>query len=157
MASFGQLEIQYPDGRVEWAELIGESASVGRAPDNTIVIGDEAISPHHFQLRAVDGADHLINLDARVGTRVSGKLVRDGAPVPLGAWAEIVAGGVRMIFHGEGAQLTVPTVGLSEQTQPTIQAIEVTLERETLEVFPGSNASLEIRPHQPLYHAPNIW
>jgi pSer/pThr/pTyr-binding forkhead associated (FHA) protein len=53
-------------------ELVDELITIGRAPDNTIVIDDPSISSRHAQLQLVGEIYRLKDLDSTNGTRVNG-------------------------------------------------------------------------------------
>jgi len=59
-----------------WADVVrlvpGESATLGRAPTNTIVLKDERCSRNHAEVFFAQGAWRLRDLDSRNGTLVSG-------------------------------------------------------------------------------------
>src|SRR5438046_9718350 len=53
-------------------ELVGDLITIGRAPDNMIVIRDPSVSSHHAQLQLVGETYRLKDLDSTNGTRVNG-------------------------------------------------------------------------------------
>ena len=53
-------------------ELVDKLITIGRAPDNTIVIADPSISSRHAQLQLVGETYRLKDLDSTNGTRVNG-------------------------------------------------------------------------------------
>jgi pSer/pThr/pTyr-binding forkhead associated (FHA) protein len=66
-----------------------QSASVGRAPDNTIVIGDPATSGHHCRIEVRAGAYWISDLGSTNGTLVNGepiidKQLEDGDVISIG-------------------------------------------------------------------------
>src|SRR5262249_60436922 len=58
-------------------ELMDEAITVGRGPDNTIVVNDPSISTHHAQLLLEGDTYRLKDLDSTNGTRVNGKPVTE--------------------------------------------------------------------------------
>ena len=58
-------------------ELVDEAITIGRAPDNTIVVNDPSISTHHAQLLLEGETYRLKDLDSTNGTRVNGKPVTE--------------------------------------------------------------------------------
>jgi pSer/pThr/pTyr-binding forkhead associated (FHA) protein len=58
-------------------ELIDEAITIGRGPDNTIVVNDPSISTHHAQLLLEGDTYRLRDLDSTNGTRVNGKPVTE--------------------------------------------------------------------------------
>jgi len=53
-------------------ELVEDLITIGRAPDNMIVIADPSISSHHAQLQLAGETYRLKDLDSTNGTRVNG-------------------------------------------------------------------------------------
>ena len=58
-------------------ELMDEAITIGRGPDNTIVVNDPSISTHHAQLLLEGDTYRLKDLDSTNGTRVNGKPVTE--------------------------------------------------------------------------------
>jgi pSer/pThr/pTyr-binding forkhead associated (FHA) protein len=58
-------------------ELVDEAITIGRGPDNTIVVNDPSISTHHAQLLLEGETYRLKDLDSTNGTRVNGKPVTE--------------------------------------------------------------------------------
>src|SRR5438552_8731632 len=58
-------------------ELVNEAITIGRGPDNTIVVNDQSISTHHAQLLLEGDTYRLKDLDSTNGTRVNGKPVTE--------------------------------------------------------------------------------
>jgi pSer/pThr/pTyr-binding forkhead associated (FHA) protein len=58
-------------------ELLDEAITIGRGPDNTIVVNDPSISTHHAQLLLEGETYRLKDLDSTNGTRVNGKPVTE--------------------------------------------------------------------------------
>jgi len=58
-------------------ELVDEAITIGRGPDNTIVVSDPSISTHHAQLLLEGDTYRLKDLDSTNGTRVNGKPVTE--------------------------------------------------------------------------------
>jgi FHA domain len=58
-------------------ELVDEAVTIGRGPDNTIVVNDPSISTHHAQLLQERDTYRLKDLESTNGTRVNGKPVTE--------------------------------------------------------------------------------
>ena len=58
-------------------ELVDEAITIGRAPDNTIIVNDKSISMHHAQLLLAHDTYRLRDLDSTNGTWVNGKPVTE--------------------------------------------------------------------------------
>ncbi|NNV08739.1 FHA domain-containing protein, partial [Geobacillus sp. MMMUD3] len=70
--------------------LSGAPVTFGRAPDNTIVIGDDFASSHHARIIARNGAWVLEDLSSTNGTFVDGSKIT--APFDLGIGNQITIG-----------------------------------------------------------------
>src|SRR5438132_7938044 len=53
-------------------ELVEDLITIGRGPDNTIIISDPSVSTHHAQLQLAGETYRLKDLDSTNGTRVNG-------------------------------------------------------------------------------------
>jgi pSer/pThr/pTyr-binding forkhead associated (FHA) protein len=60
-------------------ELIGNVITIGRAPDNMIVIDDPSVSGRHAQLRLAGEVYRLKDLESTDGTRINGIPVAETA------------------------------------------------------------------------------
>jgi pSer/pThr/pTyr-binding forkhead associated (FHA) protein len=60
-------------------ELVEELITIGRGPDNMIVINDPSVSTHHAQLQRAGEIYRLKDLDSTNGTRVNGVPVTETA------------------------------------------------------------------------------
>jgi predicted component of type VI protein secretion system len=53
-------------------ELVGDVITIGRGPDNTIVINDPSVSTHHAELHRAGETYRLKDLNSTNGTQVNG-------------------------------------------------------------------------------------
>src|SRR5438445_12486277 len=58
-------------------ELIDEAITIGRGPDNTIIVNDPSVATHHAQLLMEAETYRAKDLDSTNGTRVNGKHVTE--------------------------------------------------------------------------------
>jgi pSer/pThr/pTyr-binding forkhead associated (FHA) protein len=72
--------------------------TIGRSPTNQLVLDDPQVSRVHAQLRAIDGAFTIIDLDSTCGTLVNGEPVTQ---VALRAGDTIVLGDSTLIYGQE--------------------------------------------------------
>ena len=85
-----------PDGD-NWQSLtIGEEATIGRQPQNHLVLNDTAVSGYHARLFWDRGRYWLEDLDSTNGTYVNNQRIH--APVTLHSGAEIRIGRSRLLF-----------------------------------------------------------
>lgn len=75
-----------------------DALSIGRAPDNGLVLKDEKVSRYHARLYYRSGRWHLVDLQSTHGTKVNGEKVE--GPVKLRPNDSIRVSGVKIIFDG---------------------------------------------------------
>ena len=74
--------------------------TIGRAPNNDIVIPASDVSKFHAMIRDEgDGAWSLVDANSTFGTTLEGKKLVGQQPVPLRPGSEITMGSVAMWFH----------------------------------------------------------
>lgn len=71
-----------PDGRERRFEIATPTVTIGRAPDNQLVLHDRRASRHHARLTARAGGLIFTDLDSTNGSVVNGKRVRELALGP---------------------------------------------------------------------------
>jgi hypothetical protein len=74
--------------------------SIGRAPENDLVIADPRVSREHVQLRAINGRYVVFDLDSTGGTSLNGLPIRQHPLVPGDV---ITLAGVPLVY-GEDSQ-----------------------------------------------------
>lgn len=85
-----KIHFVFPDGAEARFSLEGESFTVGRAPDNDMVIPDPRVSSHHLILKRSQSGNFIVNdLGATNPTRVNGRTsslaeLTDGDTLMLG-------------------------------------------------------------------------
>ena len=87
--------------KIPGALLGGDGAVIGRSPRNsTLLIDDRTLSREHARLFVDDDALCLEDLGSTNGTRVNGRDLRAGEPVPVRPGDAIELGAVRVELHG---------------------------------------------------------
>ena len=71
------LEVREPGGRARTIVADGGPLTIGRAPDNVLMLVDSRASRRHARLQARDGVLVLTDLDSTNGTRVNGARIRE--------------------------------------------------------------------------------
>lgn len=72
-----KLLISLPDGSELTHEMTEEVVTVGRMPDNILVVEDGSVSSHHAQLKLEGGDYHLKDLNSTNGTSVNGQTITE--------------------------------------------------------------------------------
>jgi hypothetical protein len=88
-APLAALQEQRSDGQGRRIVIDGALLTIGRAPDNQVVLDDQRVSRHHARLQARRGMLVLTDLDSANGSRVNGVAVQE---VALGAGDRIEFG-----------------------------------------------------------------
>ena len=106
----GTVFVRHGDTAQEFS--VGAEATIGRAPDNQIVLSDLAVSRHHASVRMEGGAWRIVDLGSAGGTRVGDTALEPRVPHAMKP-GELVAIGPYMIELAAGS---TPSAG------PTIVA-----------------------------------
>ncbi|WP_448534016.1 FHA domain-containing protein [Parathermosynechococcus lividus] len=64
-------------------QLPATGLTIGRAPDNTIVLNDVAVSRYHARFEWRDGQVHIVDLESKAGTQLNGQPLVPHTPIPL--------------------------------------------------------------------------
>ena len=108
-----------PSAGVEIALPRDQPVSVGRAPDNRLVLVDQDVSGRHAELRATPSGVQLLDVGSRNGTWVDGQrttgsvVVSERSRIQLGGSriaVEAVAGGRAMLRDGDEGDLLLNRV-----------------------------------------------
>ena len=90
------LRVLEPTGGDRSIVLEGGGLTIGRAPDNGLVLGDDRASRHHAHLHLSQGTLVLVDLESRNGTFVNGQRVTE---VALGVGDQIMIGDTRLLVE----------------------------------------------------------
>jgi transcriptional regulator with GAF, ATPase, and Fis domain len=81
-APSGTVAIVLSGGSKGVSKVVGGRFTIGKAPDNDLVLGDDTVSRHHCEIiRAPDGL-HVRDLESTNGTKIDGTRVREAMVVP---------------------------------------------------------------------------
>ena len=64
------------------SRLVGTRMTIGKAPDNHLVLGDKTVSRHHCELIREESGVRVRDLGSTNGTRIDGTLVHDAIVAP---------------------------------------------------------------------------
>jgi phage tail-like protein len=94
----GQLIVLRGDEVVTTAPLTSGELTIGRGPDNGLVLSDQTVSGHHARLH-VEGDDHLLtDVGSTNGTTVDGVRLLRNQPIRLTDGCVIQIGGFDLIY-----------------------------------------------------------
>lgn len=95
------------DGGDHSSSSVAETITIGRAPDNTLVLNDGAVSRYHARIER-DGEDFLItDLGGANGTRLNERKLESNAPHPIVDGDAITIGAATLLFRAVAATPTV--------------------------------------------------
>ena len=121
-----RLVIKFKDVVVEEFSVTKETVTVGRAPDNDVVIDNELVSRHHLKI-VQGGANYFVeDLSSGNGTLLNGQEV---VKESLRDQDEIAVGKHTMIFVHTGT----PSLEQQEQQTPDLSAQTFLVSKERLE------------------------
>lgn len=103
-----KLVISDSEGATTVVPLVRDEITIGRKEGNTIRLTERNVSRKHAQLRRVNGAYKLKDLDSYVGTLVNGARVEVEAEIRPGDTIEI--GDYRIAVEREGEVQTAPAI-----------------------------------------------
>ncbi len=91
----GQLTVRIDNRVVLISALTPEKFTIGRQPDNDLVLPHHDVSPHHAEIRVEADGIMLTDLESSTGTSVDGKrlarlqpsLLQDGATIGIGPYS----------------------------------------------------------------------
>jgi pSer/pThr/pTyr-binding forkhead associated (FHA) protein len=101
-----KLQIMMPDTGEITHELVDESITLGRLPDNNIQVDDASVSSHHAQFNLSGNGNYLLkDLNSTNGTRVNGAPVTDAQ---LRNGDRVRLGKIEAAYYSDTAQANEP-------------------------------------------------
>ncbi len=108
-APHATLAVQEPGGRARTIIADGGPLTIGRTPDNALVLVDSRASRRHARLQAREGVLVLTDLDSTNGTRVNGARIRE-VVVGEGDVVEIGASTITVVAVDDGYPADPPGI-----------------------------------------------
>lgn len=148
MASFGYLEIYWPDNPVESFILTKPATAIGRSSGNDLVIDRDGVSRYHAKIVVEETFAQLTDLESVNGVYVDGVRIAVNDPRVLKGGEEIQLADVRLVFYPPFSPDDETIAIHLEDTAPQIQAglFSVQVALPDVYVVPGAHiqASLMI-------------
>ena len=101
-SSGGTLQIQMPDGDVQQVPILKPALTVGRAPDNDLVLDHPTVSRHHARLTLEQGKLYIEDLGSSNGTYIGDQQLSAGQRMEVPGNQAFEFGQVRLGFHSFG-------------------------------------------------------
>lgn len=118
-----KITLKFEASVIKEIPLHKQQVSVGRAPDNDIVIDNLAVSSHHAKLLAEEGRFIVEDLNSMNGTFLNNQRVRRS---PLKNGDEVLIGKHCLVFQDEGFGMPVFVRPVQETSQEVVQGADVT-------------------------------
>ncbi|MFP4321535.1 MAG: FHA domain-containing protein [Anaerolineales bacterium] len=140
-ASFGRLEIYWPEGPTESFVLTKSVFALGRSTGNDLVIDRHGVSRYHAKLSIIDGQAVLEDLESVNGTYVDSLRLPGSEPRTLRGGEEIQIADVRMIYQPpEPAGETLGTELDDTAIFQTNEGLSVHINNPEIIIIPGAHA-----------------
>lgn len=141
---YGTLRVTTPDGQVREFPIDVQSAIIGRAEGNRVMIDHVSVSRRHARLDFANGQPMLEDLSSATGTYASGERLRPGAPRPIQPGESLRIGDCQAVFVA-GSTVPVPEErrGFGGPA-PSEQVTAVWLAAPTAPVAPGAAVSATV-------------
>ena len=123
-----KLTLKYEASVIKEIPLRKPQLSVGRAPDNDVVIDNLAVSGHHAKLLVEEGRFLVEDLSSMNGTFLNNQRIRRS---PLKDGDEILIGKHCLVFQDEGHGMPIFAGPGYEKTQEVPQAADATVVLDT--------------------------
>jgi pSer/pThr/pTyr-binding forkhead associated (FHA) protein len=91
-------------------DLPNRTIVIGRAPENEIVLEDQFASRHHAEIRYIDGAYQIYDLNSKNGVVINGRKLPPGGAAWLEDGVEITLASTSFRFHDPAATVTAPSL-----------------------------------------------
>lgn len=128
-----KLQVSLPEAGEVTHELIDETITVGRLPDNNIQIDDVSVSSHHLQLTLSGGDYTLKDLNSTNGTRINGQSVTESQ---LRAGDKVRIGKVEAVYQSD-----VPVSDADKRELPAAELASATAASSSARPANFSNSS----------------
>ena len=137
-------------------EITETTITIGRLPENVLVLRDQSISRRHAEVRLDQGKPMLVDVGSGSGTFVGETRLLPGQPVPLELGAEVRIGPYKLVLDREAVVTPVLAPAyLPPETKPSLlesDELPVVAARETLPApLPVDDRSKYLR------HLPSIY
>jgi pSer/pThr/pTyr-binding forkhead associated (FHA) protein len=91
-------------------DLPNQAVVIGRAPDADIVLEDQFASRHHAEIRYLDDAYRIYDLNSKNGVILNGRKLAAGGEEWLEDGVEIILASTSFRFHDPAATVTAPSL-----------------------------------------------
>lgn len=110
VSRFGKLVcVSGPEAGTEY-DLYQELMTLGRSSDSDIVLDDQFASRHHAEIRTIDNAYQIRDLNSKNGVVIDGRRVSPGDSEWLEDGSELRLASTVFRFHDPSATVTAPSL-----------------------------------------------
>lgn len=97
--AWGVLEIRAPGGQEHELRLSGETVTIGRDRENTVVLDDDHVSRRHARIERDGDGCRIVDLGSANGTRVATEELEPRAPQSLSDGGTVTIGPFALTLH----------------------------------------------------------
>ncbi len=103
--------------------LDGPTLTIGRSPDNSVVVADERVSRTHARLEPTASGWVVSDLNSSNGTRLDGTRINPGVPAAIGPGSVIAVGPLELKVISAGAQGGSRALADSDRTRISAEVL----------------------------------
>ena len=131
-ARSGQLIVQLQSGVVQILPIIMDRVTIGRAPDNTLVLPLPLVSKYHAELVCTDQNLLITDLESQFGTFVAGVRLQPNQPYPLLPGLAVQVGPFVITYRADSVSPPEETEPVSADLEPLAVVTEAASEQPPL-------------------------
>jgi len=117
-----KITIYVPDQEPMKISFDQETVTIGRAPDNDLIVAHDSISGHHAKLVLEEDAYSVVDLDSTNGVKVEDIATTSG---PLTNGTKVTFGKVDAVYECEEAAVEEDDVEAGGEGEPFVSNMEV--------------------------------
>ena len=131
-ARVGQLIVQLQSGVVQILPITTDRVTIGRAPDNTLVLPLPLVSKYHAELVRTDQNLLITDLESQFGTFVAGVRLQANQPYPLLPGLAVQVGPFVITYRADLVSPPEETEPVSADLEPLAVVTEADFEQSPL-------------------------
>ena len=140
----GQLIVQLQSGVVQILPIITDRVTIGRAPDNTLVLPLPLVSKYHAELVRSDQSLLITDLESQFGTFVAGVRLQPNQPYPLLPGLAVQVGPFVITYRADSVSPADDADPVSADLEPVALVTEIAQEQPPMPLlaapFPDGRA-----------------
>ena len=131
----GRLIVQLQSGVVQILPIVTDRVTIGRAPDNTLVLPLPLVSKYHAELVRTDQGLLITDLESQFGTFVAGVRLQPNQPYPLLPGLAVQVGPFVITYRADAVSAGDDADPVSVDVEPVALVTEAMEEQPPLALF----------------------